>query len=79
MTFKAGVAYEYEFDTDFNFSTYQTMKVDTGSLKGSSGIVNIGATLKPSETSRFSYDTNLSGYFGKRKGGEISIRVNYEL
>ncbi|GGZ75051.1 hypothetical protein GCM10007161_02390 [Ignatzschineria indica] len=78
MSFRAGIAYEYEFDTQFNLHAYR-MKVDTTSLKGSTGIVKVGTSLKPSESSRFSYDADLSGYFGKRKGGEISVRVNYEL
>ncbi len=77
--FKVGLGYEYEFGWDTNIKTYQIYNVDALSLKGSTGILTLGTTMKPSANSRFSFDANVVGYVGKRKGGTANLRINYNF
>ena len=64
--FYAGLAWEYEFDGDAT-ATYQGYATPSPSLKGSSGMLEIGYRFAPKEGS-VSYGVNLTGWQGKRKG-----------
>ena len=64
--FYAGLAWEYEFDGDAT-ATYQGYATPSPSLKGSSGMLELGYRFAPKEGS-VSYGVNLTGWQGKRKG-----------
>ena len=64
--FYAGLAWEYEFDGDAT-ATYQGYATPSPSLKGSSGMLELGYRFAPKESS-VSYGLNLTGWQGKRKG-----------
>ena len=64
--FYAGLAWEYEFGGDAT-ATYQGYATPSPSLKGSSGMLELGYRFAPKEGS-VSYGVNLTGWQGKRKG-----------
>ena len=72
--FYAGLAWEYEFDGDAR-ATSQGDSAPSPSLKGGSALLELGYRFAP-QGSRMSYDLNLSGWQGKRKGitGGVSVK-----
>ena len=72
--FYAGLAWEYEFDGDAR-ATSQGDSAPSPSLKGSSALLELGYRFAP-QGSRMSYDLNLNGWQGKRKGvtGGVSVK-----
>ncbi|MEX5285401.1 autotransporter outer membrane beta-barrel domain-containing protein [Selenomonas sputigena] len=71
----AGIAWEYEFDGDARAS-YQGMDTPSPSLKGSSGVLELGARFAPKD-SNVSYELNLNGWAGKRRGVSGGGSVNW--
>jgi hypothetical protein len=72
-----GLAWEHEFDGKAKATTYDGVKIDAPDLKGGTGIVEIGLTLKASKTQPLSIDLGLQGYAGTRQGGSGSVKVKY--
>ena len=72
--FYAGLAWEYEFDGDAR-ATSQGDSAPSPSLKGGSALLELGYRFAP-QGSRMSYDLNLNGWQGKRKGvtGGVSVK-----
>ena len=72
--FYAGLAWEYEFDGDAR-ATSQGDSALSPSLKGSSALLELGYRFAP-QGSRMSYDLNLNGWQGKRRGvtGGVSVK-----
>ena len=48
-------------------------------LKGSSGIIELGVRLEPVKDSRITLDLGAQGYFGKRRGFSGGLQVNYSF
>ena len=72
--FYAGLAWEYELDGDAR-ATSQGDSAPSPSLKGSSALLELGYRFAP-QGSRMSYDLNLNGWQGKRRGvtGGVSVK-----
>lgn len=64
--FYAGLAWEYEFGGDAA-ATYEGYETPSPSLKGGSGMLELGYRFTPKEGS-VSYGLSLTGWQGKRKG-----------
>ena len=64
--FYAGLAWEYEFDGDAT-ATYQGYATPSPSLKGSSGMLELGYRFSP-KGNNVSYGLSLTGWQGKCKG-----------
>ena len=73
--FYAGLAWEYEFGGDAR-ATCDGDSAPSPSLRGGSGLLELGYRFAPKADSRISYDLNLSGWQGKRQGvtGGISVK-----
>ena len=71
----AGVAWEHEFDGEAR-ATYQGMSTPSPSLKGSSAVFELGARFAPKD-SNVSYELNLNGWAGKRRGISGGVQVNW--
>ena len=73
--FYAGLAWEYEFGGDAR-ATCDGDSTPSPSLRGGSGLLELGYRFAPKADSRISYDLNLSGWQGKRQGvtGGISVK-----
>ena len=73
--FYAGLAWEYEFDGAATAS-YEGYATPSPSLKGSSGMLELGYRFTPKEGS-VSYGVNLTGWQGKRKGFTGGANVSW--
>ena len=75
-----GLAYEHVFDgkAEGKLNTYGiSAALDAPELKGDSAILDLGFTMKPSETSPFTMGLGLKGYAGDRKGVSGNMSVLY--
>ena len=71
-----GIAWEHEFDGNARGSVMGYSLKDT-SLKGDSGVLELGVKFVPSEKSRWNYDFTIEGYVGQREGVMGNFVVNY--
>ncbi len=62
-----GLAWDHEFDSNAR-ATYKGFSTPTPSMKGDSGLLELGWQVKPKETSPLSINLNLTGWCGKQKG-----------
>uniref|UniRef100_UPI0033428B38 autotransporter outer membrane beta-barrel domain-containing protein n=1 Tax=Castellaniella defragrans TaxID=75697 RepID=UPI0033428B38 len=76
LTLLAGLGYEHEFDARADGTAYG-YAIEAPSLKGSTGILSLGATITPTSNRRLSVDLRGQGYVGKREGVGGLVRVNY--
>lgn len=70
------LAWEYEFDGDAR-SVVAGEAVAAPSLKGSSGVGEIGVRFAPSSRLPLSMDVGVQGWVGQREGVSASLKVNY--
>ena len=73
--FYTGLAYEYEFGSEAGAS-YQGYSTPSPSLKGSTGILELGYRFTPKE-SHVSYGVNLMGMTGKRRGITGGVQMTW--
>ena len=73
-----GAAWEHEFDGKARASTYG-YDIKAPSLRGDTGIGELGLTFKPSQTVPLSFDLGVQGYVGKREGVTGSLQAKYEF
>lgn len=76
MAVRAGLGYEYEFDGKAKASTYG-YDIAAPGVRGSSGILTVGATVTPTENKALNIDFNINGYTGKRDGVSGNIKFSY--
>jgi autotransporter-associated beta strand protein len=76
--FYVGAYWEHEFDGKINFSVNDN-RLSPPSLKGDTGMGELGLSIKPSTTLPLSFDLSVQGYVGKRKGISGSFLVKYEF
>jgi outer membrane autotransporter protein len=74
----AGIAWEREFDAKARATT-NGYKIDAPGMKGNTGIVEFGFTLKPKKTLPLTIDLGLQGYAGKRQGVSGEARMEYRF
>ena len=74
----AGMAYQYEFNGDARAS-YRGFELASPSLKGSSGMLELGYRVKPSTELPLTLDLNVTGWVGEQKGvtGQIGFTYNF--
>lgn len=73
-----GAAYEHEFDGKAKATT-NGFSIDAPSLKGDTGIGELGFNLKPSQTLPLSFDLGIQGYTGMREGVTGSLQLRFEF
>lgn len=78
VSYYGGVAWEYEFDGAADMAVAGA-DLAAPSLKGSSGIVEMGIRLKPSKTGKITLDLGAQGHFGKRRGFSGALQINYSF
>ena len=71
-----GVAWEHEFSGSARGNVYG-YSLDDNSLKGDTGVAEIGVTFSPTADSAWKIDANLQGYAGQREGVAGNLVVNY--
>jgi hypothetical protein len=73
-----GAAWEHEFDGKAE-ATSNGFALEAPSLRGNTGIGEIGLTIQPSKNSPLSFDLGVQGYTGKREGVTGSLQVKLEF
>ena len=71
-----GAAWEHEFGGKARATTY-SYDVPAPSLKGDTGIFELGMSFKPAADSGLSFDLAAQGYTGIRSGIGGSLQVKY--
>ena len=71
-----GLAWEHEFDGNARGRVFEYSLKDT-TMKGDSGVLELGVKFVPSEKSRWNYDFTVEGYVGQREGVMGNFVVNY--
>ncbi|MBR0505685.1 MAG: autotransporter outer membrane beta-barrel domain-containing protein [Kiritimatiellae bacterium] len=74
----AGLAYEYEFQGDATAS-YQGMSTPSPSVKGGSGLLELGYTIKSGAKSPVTLDFGLNLWTGKKEGIGGTFSVSWAL
>ena len=77
-TVRTGLAYSYEFDGKARGTAYG-MSIDAPSLKGGSGIVELGVTLGSKNNKNHFFDLSLQGFAGKVKGIAGNVEVTWKF
>ncbi len=78
VSYYGGAAWEYEFDGAADMAVAGA-GLAAPTLKGSSGIIEMGVRLEPAKASRITLDLGAQGYFGKRRGFSGGLQVNYSF
>lgn len=78
LTLRGGVGYEHEFDGKANATTYHVYQIDSPSLKGGSGIGEIGLTYT-TKNQKLTFDIGVRGYVGKREGVNGTFQMTYKF
>ena len=73
-----GAAWEYEFGGDAR-ATYKGYDAPSPSLKGGSGLAEVGWKVKPYKDSPFSADLSLTGWAGKKEGFSLGAMLDWEI
>ena len=71
-----GVAWEHEFSGTSDGRVYG-YSLEDNSLKGDTGVAEIGVTFSPTADSAWRIDANVQGYVGQREGVAGNLAVNY--
>jgi hypothetical protein len=79
VTLKAGLGYEREFDGEAKATTYGSYKIEAPSVKGGTGLLSLGASVRPTANRNLTLDLAATGYAGKRDGGGASVQVQYRF
>jgi hypothetical protein len=74
----AGAAYEREFDGRASATAFG-LPIEAPSMKGDTGVGELGISLKPSPTGPLAFELAGQGHVGKRRGvtGSLSIRLEF--
>lgn len=73
-----GLAYQYEFTGEAS-AMYDTTKNDSTKVSGSSGMLEFGWQLKPTQSSPWLFDLNTTGWVGDQKGVQFAMKVKKEF
>ena len=70
LSWRAGVALEHVYGgtAKSSLTGFSNTSLDTPSLSGNTGIMELGSTLKTSADSPWSFDFGVKGYVGNRRG-----------
>jgi outer membrane autotransporter protein len=73
-----GAYWEHEFDGKLRASV-NGQSLSSPSLRGDTGMGELGLSLKPSQSLPLSFDLGVQGYTGKREGVTGSLQVKWEF
>ena len=71
-----GLGLEYEFNVKA-YATYQGLRTDTPSTKGTSGLFEFGWTIKSKADDKLSFDLSGAWTFGKQRGLVGRFGINW--
>ncbi|MDR1242432.1 MAG: autotransporter-associated beta strand repeat-containing protein, partial [Deltaproteobacteria bacterium] len=73
-----GAYWEHEFDGKLRASV-NGQSLSSPSLRGDTGMGELGLSLKPSQSLPLSFDLGVQGYMGKREGVTGSLQIKFEF
>lgn len=73
-----GLVWEHEFSGNARGTAYG-YEIDKTSLKGDTGIGEIGVRFSPAEKSPWTVDVAVKGYVGQREGAMGNLVINYKF
>ncbi|MBR1886472.1 MAG: autotransporter domain-containing protein [Schwartzia sp.] len=76
-SFYGGLAYQYEFNGDAR-ATFNGMGAPSPSVKGSSGMLEIGWQVKLGD-GPLTLDLGFTGWAGKQKGGSVQLGATWSF
>ena len=76
-SFYGGLAYQYEFNGDAR-ATFSGNGVPSPSLKGSSGMLELGWQVKPGD-GPLKLDLGVTGWAGKQRGGSVQLGATWSF
>ncbi|WP_162916997.1 beta strand repeat-containing protein [Cohaesibacter haloalkalitolerans] len=76
VAFYTGMALEHEFEGEAKAFT-SGLPIEAPSFEGTTGIGEIGVSVRPSEGSPFAFDFGIQGYLGKREGVAASLKARF--
>jgi len=76
LTPYVGAYYEHEFDGKAKGTAYG-LAIDSPSIKGDTGIAEIGFSLQPTKSSPLWLEVGIQGYGGKREGVTGGVQARY--
>jgi outer membrane autotransporter protein len=79
ISWYVGAAYEHEFDGEVNGHNELGLNFESTSLKGSSGVFDVGVIARSHPDSPWSVEAGLQGYVGEVQGVSGGIRLGYEF
>ena len=74
-----GMPAKYEFDAKSSATIRGEFEIASTSLKGFTGVPEIGLRLTPSETVDLTMALNFAGHFGKTEGFDTSFDIEYSF
>lgn len=77
-TVRAGLAYQYEFDGKAD-ATVNGSAIEAPSLRGGTGITEVGMTQESKDGKGASLDFSLQGLFGKARGFTGNLRASWKF
>lgn len=78
VSWVAGAYYDYEFNGQQKATTYG-YSIDAPTLKGSTGVGELGLIVKPASVSGLSLDFPVQGYTGERDGLSGGSQVKWVM
>jgi outer membrane autotransporter protein len=78
MTGYVGTAYENEFDGKAKATT-NGLSIESPSMKGDSGMLELGVTASPLANGALTLEAGVQGYAGQKEGVTGSLKVNYKF
>ena len=78
LTPYVGAAWEYEFDSKTSATTYG-FEVPAPSLKGSTGLGELGLEWNPTTAQNLFVDFGVQGFAGKREGVSGNLQLRYQF
>ncbi|MDR3279916.1 MAG: autotransporter outer membrane beta-barrel domain-containing protein, partial [Synergistaceae bacterium] len=76
-SFYLGAAYEHEFDGEVDATTYQYGTIPSPSMKGGTGIGELGVAYMDKANTNFRMDLGVSGYTGQREGFGVKLDLDW--
>ena len=73
-----GAAFEREFSGTARATSYG-YSLDSPSLRGNTGIGELGLTITPSSKRPLALDLGIQGYVGKREGITGSLQIRWQF
>ena len=81
-SFYTGLAWQHEFDSECNATVRSgawSAEAPAPSVKGDTGILEVGYKFTPGNSGNFDVDFGAAGYVGKQRGGSLKLNMQWKF